>query len=198
MVVAWQLAWLLAVPAGLRRRLTGTVATRFSYAARATALLSFAVAVVPVFTWPRAPRRATHASTSPSKPFRPRVFTDRRSGACAPWRTANVRSGGRGVKGWVALAVGVARAGPARACGGGAYRRFLRWSQAWGAGGLAVVWGSWGLAVSRLFGHRGWRFGGDFSRWRLAVQGAVWGAGPAGSAPRSAAGSAARSASAAM
>src|SRR5262249_47773854 len=43
-----------------------------SYAARATAL-SFAVAVVPVFTWPRAPRRATGPSLAPvetdSPPF---------------------------------------------------------------------------------------------------------------------------------
>src|SRR5574342_402828 len=42
----------------------------FSYAARATAL-SFAVAELPVFTWPRAPRRAAIPSSTPSKPFRP-------------------------------------------------------------------------------------------------------------------------------
>ena len=41
-------------------------------AARATRL-SFAVAVLPVFTWPRAPRHAARASTSSSKPARPLV-----------------------------------------------------------------------------------------------------------------------------
>ena len=49
-----------------------TVADAFSYAAMATAL-SFAVARLPVFTWPRAPRHAARTSSSSSKPVRPLV-----------------------------------------------------------------------------------------------------------------------------
>ena len=54
----------------LQAEAAGTVVTWFYQAARATAL-SFAVAGLPLFTWPGAPRRATRTSPSPSKPVRP-------------------------------------------------------------------------------------------------------------------------------
>jgi len=54
----------------LQAEAAGTVVTWCYQAARATAL-SFAVAGLPLFTWPGAPRRATRTSPSPSKPVRP-------------------------------------------------------------------------------------------------------------------------------
>src|SRR5262249_52567744 len=58
----------------LQTEATSTVVVWCYQAARATASLSFfAVAVLPLFTWPGAPRRATRTSPSPSKPVRPLV-----------------------------------------------------------------------------------------------------------------------------
>jgi hypothetical protein len=54
-----------------------TVATWFYQAARATRPLSFAVAGLPIFTWPWAPRRAARTSSSPSKPVRPRIVKEK-------------------------------------------------------------------------------------------------------------------------
>ena len=68
-----QASLIVAVILGYRRKLRSPSLPGFIQAARATALLSFAVAGLPVFTWPRAPRRAARTSTSSSKPFRPLV-----------------------------------------------------------------------------------------------------------------------------
>jgi hypothetical protein len=67
-------SWATGGSSGHRRYLV------FNQAARATAwtvLLSFAVAVLPLFTWPGAPRRAIRTSTSPSKPLRPQFSKNR-------------------------------------------------------------------------------------------------------------------------
>jgi len=63
---------IVAVLRGYRRKLRAPSLPGFNQAARATAL-SFAVAGLPIFTWPWAPRRAVRTSTSPSKPVRPLV-----------------------------------------------------------------------------------------------------------------------------
>src|ERR1043165_4258360 len=79
----------------LQAEAAGTVVTWFYQAARATAL-SFAVAGLPLFTWPGAPRRATRTSPSPSKPVRPLVKA--RSGGL--WGAAVGRSTWRGASWW--------------------------------------------------------------------------------------------------
>src|SRR6476659_906897 len=65
---------------GYRRKPSTSSWVGFNYAARATAL-SFAVADLPIFTWPWAPRRAIRASTSSSNPVRPHVKEHAQCGA---------------------------------------------------------------------------------------------------------------------
>src|SRR6476659_596313 len=65
---------------GYRRKPSTSSWVGFNYAARATAL-SFAVADLPIFTWPWAPRRAIRTSTSPSNPVRPLVKEHLQCGA---------------------------------------------------------------------------------------------------------------------
>ena len=63
---------IVAVCRGYRRKPRTPSLPGFNQAARATAL-SFAVAGLPIFTWPWAPRRAIRTATSSSKPVRPLV-----------------------------------------------------------------------------------------------------------------------------
>ena len=70
---------IVSVLRSYRRKLRDTVVAWFYPAARATAVLSFAVAGLPIFTWPWAPRRAIRSSTSSSKPVRPQVFREGRT-----------------------------------------------------------------------------------------------------------------------